>query len=69
MDKCPPSCPSYEPPKVSCYCSICGGGIYEGDEYIENSKGEYRHYDCFISMRELLTWLGYEIKTMEVDNA
>ena len=46
---------------------ICGNGIYDGEEYIENDNGECRHYDCFTGMRDLLEWLGYEIKTMEDD--
>lgn len=44
------------------YCSSCGDGIYDGEEYIENLNGEYRHYECFHGMRELLEWLGYEVK-------
>ena len=60
-----PQCPLYEPPKASHYCSICGEGILEGEEYIENENGEYRHWECFDGMRDLLEWLGYEIKTME----
>lgn len=60
-------CPNYSNKKPICYCSSCGEGIYEGEEYIENSDGEYRHYDCFYGMRDLLEWLGYEIKTMEDD--
>ena len=62
-----PSCPNYESPKTKYYCDICGEGIYEGEEYIINDDGEYRHYDCFQGMRDLLVWLGYEIKTMEDD--
>ncbi len=58
-------CPNYIPPKASHYCSICDDGIYGGEEYIENDYGEYRHYDCFYGIRELLEWLGYEVKTME----
>lgn len=58
-------CPYYIPPKASHYCSFCGDGIYDGEEYIENLDGEYRHYECFHGMRDLLEWLGYEIKTME----
>lgn len=58
-------CPNYVPPKASHYCSICGEGIYEGEEYIENDDGDYRHYDCFYGMRDLLDWIGYEVKTME----
>lgn len=60
-------CPYYISPHPVHYCSICGAGIYEGEEYIENSNGEFRHYECFYSIRELLEWLGYEIKTMEDD--
>ena len=58
-------CPNYIPPKVTHYCSSCGDGIFDGEEYIENLSGDYRHYDCFYGMRDLLEWLGYEIKTME----
>lgn len=60
-----PRCPLYIPPKASHYCSTCGQGIYSGEEYIVNDEGEYRHYDCFYGARDLLDWLGYEIKTME----
>lgn len=62
---CPPLCPNYIPPRTTHYCSICKEGIYEGEEYIENQYGEFRHYDCFCGIRDLLKWLGYEIKTME----
>lgn len=58
-------CPNYTPPKASYYCSACGDGIYDGEEYIENLDGEYRHYECFHGMRDLLEWLGYKIKTMQ----
>ena len=58
-------CPNYEQPKAKHHCSICGEGIYEGDQYIVNEYGDYRHYDCFNGMKELLDWLGYEIHTMD----
>ncbi len=48
-----------------CALPICGEGIYDGEEYIENQNGEYRHYECFYGMKDLLEWLGYNIKTME----
>ena len=47
------------------YCSSCGEKINDGEEYIENLDGEYRHYDCFNGIKDLLEWLGSEIKTME----
>ena len=62
---CHSRCPNYKPPKASHYCSICGEGIYEGEEYIENQDGECIHYECVQGIRQLLEWLGYEIKTME----
>ena len=60
-----PRCPLYKDKKSSHCCSVCGDGILEGEEYIENENGEYRHWECFDGMRDLLEWLGYEIKTME----
>ena len=61
---CAARCPNYIPKKAKHYCSICGEGILDGEEYIENDNGEYRHYDCFSGMKDLLEWLGYSIKTM-----
>ena len=60
-----PRCPLYKENKSSHYCSVCGEGIIDGEEYIMNEDGEYRHWECFDGMRDLLEWLGYEIKTME----
>ncbi len=65
MNPCHSRCPNYFSPKAIHYCSSCGDGIYDGEEYIENLNGEYRHYECFNGMRELLEWLGVEIRTME----
>lgn len=61
-----PRCPNYIPPKSICYCSHCGKGIYGGEEYIENQDGEFRHYDCFYGMKDLLEWFGGEVKTMDI---
>lgn len=58
-------CPNFSPPKVAHYCSICGQGIYGGEEYIENCNGVCRHFECFKGLKELLDWLGYEVKVME----
>lgn len=60
-------CPYYTSPKTACHCSVCGEGIYDGEEYIENQNGEYRHYDCFYGIRDLIEWLGYKVRTMEDD--
>lgn len=61
-----PGCPEYDyKSKASHYCSVCDQPILDGEEYIMNDDGDCRHYDCFIGMRDLLQWLGYDIKTME----
>ena len=60
-----PRCPLYESPKATHYCSICNEGILNGEEYIENDDGEYAHWDCIDYGRDLVKWLGYEIKEME----
>lgn len=60
-----PRCPLYEPPKAMHYCSICGEGILNGEEYIENDCGEYAHWDCFSGTKDLLEFLGYRIRIME----
>ena len=57
-------CPNYMPPKASHYCSICNEGIYDGEEYIENDYGEYAHWECVDYRRDLIKFLGYEIKEM-----
>lgn len=58
-------CPSYIPPEATHYCSICNDGIYNGEEYIENTNGEYAHYECIDSIRSLLKFLDCDIKTWE----
>ena len=60
---CYSRCPNHIP-KATHYCSSCGEGIRDGEEYIENEDGECIHWDCFRSMRDLLEFLGYEILTM-----
>lgn len=61
---CRKQCPNYVPPKAQYYCSVCEDGIYDGEEYIENEDGDKRHLECFHGIRELLEWLGREIKIM-----
>lgn len=65
MTPCHPRCPNHKPYDYQYTCSICGEGIFVGEEYLENNDGEYRHCDCFYGTKDLLQWLGYEIKTME----
>lgn len=67
QNPCDSRCPNYEQPKAKYHCDYCGEGIYDGEEYIVNDNGGYRHYDCFYGIKDLLEWLGYEIKTMNED--
>lgn len=62
---CHPRCPNYTSPRASHYCSYCDEAILDGEEYVENENGDIRHFECFDSLRDLLRWLGYDIKTME----
>ena len=64
-DTCPSGCPNYKQKNSKYICSVCGENICEGEEYIKNDEGEFRHFDCFYGIKDLLEWLGYEIKTME----
>ena len=68
QSNCPCQCPNYKPPRSYYYCSICGEGIYEGEEYVVNDLGEYRHLECFRGIRDLVKWLGHEVKVMEDTN-
>lgn len=62
---CHVRCPNYVSPKSIHYCSICSEGIYYGEDFIENQNGDCIHYECVQGIRQLLEWLGYNIKTME----
>ena len=58
-------CPLYIKPRAHYYCSICGDGIYNGDEYIVNDDYEYVHWECVDYARDLAKFLGYEIKELD----
>lgn len=62
----PSSCPNADESKYDHYCSICGEGICEEEEYIVNDDGKYIHFDC-PTMRELVEFLGGEIQIMRGD--
>ena len=65
MLRCLSTCPNYIPEKANYYCSICGNGIYNGEEYIRNDDGDYAHWECIDGKKDLADWLDYEIKVME----
>lgn len=65
MSPCHFRCPNYFSSKPIHFCSACSSEIIDGEEYIENLNGEYRHYECFHGRRDLLEWLGFAIKIME----
>jgi hypothetical protein len=59
-----PRCPLYERKESSIKCSICGNEICEGEEYIENEDCKQSHLDCIDTTREMLKFLGQEVKIM-----
>ena len=62
MMKCSPTCPYFVPKnKTNYYCSICGDGIYNGEEYIKNDDDGYAHWECITVKKDLAEWLNYEI--------
>ena len=61
-----PRCPLYKPPRTSRYCSICQEGILNGEEYIVNDDNEYAHWECVDYGRDLVKFLGYKVKEMNV---
>ena len=65
---CPPGCPNYIEPSANRHCSICDEGILNGEEYIENDDSEYAHWECVNYGRDLVEFLGYEVKTMYEDD-
>lgn len=61
-------CPNYSPTTSNYYCSICGEGILNGEEYIVNDNGDYAHWECVDYPRDLIKFLGYDVKEMEDDD-
>ena len=39
--KCPPACPNAPEPPIFAYCEVCGGEIYDGDEYYDIDDHKY----------------------------
>ena len=62
-----PRCPLYKENKSTHYCSICGNGIYNGEEFIRNNDCDYAHWECIDGKKDLAEWLNYEIGIMEED--
>lgn len=56
-------CPNYSS-SSKYHCEICGLGILNGEEYIED-YGRFAHWDCLDSKWELAEFLGCEKKEME----
>ena len=61
---CPEGHSTEKPNEICCECQE---GIYVDDEYIENEHGDVMHYDCSYNLttRQLIEWLGSEIKRMK----
>lgn len=61
-------CPEgYERKRVKHICAECSEGIYADDEYVENENGDKIHFDCCFNLttRQLVEWLGFDIKRMK----
>jgi len=56
---CHPRCPNATEPKPLYRCSVCGYGIYEGDNYFNSEKGAVCG-DCLYEMsaNEYLEYIG-----------
>lgn len=62
---CSSRCPEYQEPFSNHYCSICGDGIVNGEEYVINQDNKYAHYECLSADKQTLEWCGCEVKEME----
>lgn len=60
-------CPNYNPKPSNYTCCYCKEGIYNEEDFIENSDGEYIHRDCIPGIDFLIDWLGYEVHEMGKD--
>lgn len=67
QNPCVPGCPNYTPNSYDYYCSICGNGIQNGEDYVVNEDKEFAHWECVSYGRDLANWLGLEIKVMNDD--
>lgn len=43
-------------------CAICNKPIKDKDKFFANGQGEYIHFHCVEGLRQLLCWLGYNVK-------
>ncbi len=64
QNPCHPRCPNAPDPKPSHKCTKCGGGIFEGDKFLE-SYGEVICMECLEDMdvEELIEIAGLELST------
>lgn len=48
-------------PKQSNYiCCYCKKGIYNNEQFLQNSEGQYIHRNCVPNMDFLIDWFGYK---------
>ena len=59
-----PNCNESVPKEI---CSICGEGIYSGEDYVENDYGGIAHWECVYYRDELEKFFDIKIKTMDGD--
>lgn len=61
---CDNRCPNYYK-ESKLYCDRCGEMILPGEEYIENIYGDVSHLDCCYGMKDVLKWIGWDIKMID----
>lgn len=64
---CRSGCSNAEPKSSGEACEFCGQDILIGEEYVKNIYGEFRHFDCYGGIKDLLDWLGFPVMVMEED--
>lgn len=60
-------CPLHKDRQSNYICCYCKEGIFNGEEFLKNSDGEYIHRDCIPGIDYLIDWLGYEVNEMGKD--
>lgn len=62
------NCPNYISSNSHYNCSICNEGIQNGEEYIVNDDNDYAHWECVDYAKDLVKFLGYDVKEMDDEN-
>lgn len=61
---CLSQCPNYISEKSEYVCDICKKSIFSGEWCICNDNS-YAHEECFTNNKEIIEWLGAELKLID----